>query len=172
MLSDNICLKEWNAVIEALGAGKQSILIRKYKTNLESFLLYPTFSYTRNDDYLKLFKKKYKNFVKDNALPVKEGKKGEIKYYAKVEKVIEKPSKRIGTVAQHHIWAKEHLNSYLKKKSMFIWVLRVYKLKSPILAETNPHAIIYSKLDKRISLENSKPVLSDNEFQKVLDEIS
>ena len=27
------CLNEWNATIEALGQGKQSILIRKYNIN-------------------------------------------------------------------------------------------------------------------------------------------
>ncbi|WP_369829823.1 DUF1802 family protein [Methanobrevibacter sp. 87.7] len=36
------CLNEWNATIEALGQGKQTILIRKYNTSLKEFLLYPT----------------------------------------------------------------------------------------------------------------------------------
>ena len=36
------CLNEWNATLEALGQGKQTILIRKYNTSVEKFLLYPT----------------------------------------------------------------------------------------------------------------------------------
>ena len=44
------CLNEWNATIEALGNGKQSVLIRKYGTSLKGFLLYPTVSYANKDD--------------------------------------------------------------------------------------------------------------------------
>lgn len=36
------CLNEWNATIEALGQGKQTILIRKYDTTLKEFLFFPT----------------------------------------------------------------------------------------------------------------------------------
>ena len=32
------CLNEWNATLEALGQGKQTILIRKYGTTLNEFL--------------------------------------------------------------------------------------------------------------------------------------
>jgi len=42
MKSTHKCLKEWNATIEALGQGKQTILIRSCKTNFTEFLLYPT----------------------------------------------------------------------------------------------------------------------------------
>lgn len=45
----NKSVKEWNAVIEALGNGFHSILIRKYETSHKNFLLYPTFSYALND---------------------------------------------------------------------------------------------------------------------------
>ena len=84
------CLNEWNATIEALGQGKQSILIRKYGTNVKEFLLYPTVSYALKDDYLDSFLEKYHDFVKDNSLPNKEDSKFEVKYFARVEKVVEK----------------------------------------------------------------------------------
>ena len=38
------CIKEWNATIESVGQGKQTILIRKYNTTLKEFLFYPTVS--------------------------------------------------------------------------------------------------------------------------------
>ena len=56
------CINEWNATIEALGQGKQTILIRKYGTTLKKFLLYPTISYANKDDILDLFQDK--EFVK------------------------------------------------------------------------------------------------------------
>ena len=52
------CLNEWNATVEALGQGKQSILIRKYNTSLKEFLLYPTVSYANKDNYLESFSDK------------------------------------------------------------------------------------------------------------------
>jgi len=38
------CINEWNATIEALGQGKQTVLIRKINTTQKEFLLYPTIS--------------------------------------------------------------------------------------------------------------------------------
>ena len=69
------CLNEWNATIEALGQGKQTILIRKYGTNINEFLLYPTISYTLKDNFLDSFQENYKDFVKDNSLPNKKDSK-------------------------------------------------------------------------------------------------
>lgn len=54
------CINEWNVTIEALGQGKQTILIRKYNTTLKEFLLYPTISYANKDDVLDSFQEKYK----------------------------------------------------------------------------------------------------------------
>lgn len=42
-----------NATLGALGHGKQTSLIRNYKTNINEFLLYPTVSYALKD-YLAL----------------------------------------------------------------------------------------------------------------------
>lgn len=88
------CSNEWNATVEALSQGKQIILIRKYNTNLKGFLLYSTTGYTLKDDYLGSFTNK--DFTKNNALPKKENNKIEVKYYSKVEKVMEKSSTRCG----------------------------------------------------------------------------
>lgn len=84
------CINEWNATIEALGQGKQTILIRKYGTSLNEFLIYPTVSYINKDDILDSFSDE--EFVKDNILPVGENRTYEVKYYATVEEVIDKPS--------------------------------------------------------------------------------
>jgi len=49
------CLNEWNATIEALGQGKQTLLIRKYQTNHKDFLLFPTGSYATKENYFRQF---------------------------------------------------------------------------------------------------------------------
>jgi len=88
MRSTNRCLKEWNATIEALGHGKQTILIRNYETNITGFLLYPTMGYALKDDYLHSFQNKYKDFVRNNALPSKKDDEVLIKYFSMVEDII------------------------------------------------------------------------------------
>ena len=161
------CLNEWNVTIEALGQGKQSILIRKYGTNIDKFLLYPTVSYASKYNYLDSFEGNYKSFAKENALPKREDNKTEVKYYAEVEKVIEKPIQRVGSLNKYHIWAKEHVKSYLRNQKAYIWFLRVYKLKEPVMSERT-RGMRYANLKKKVSLDGIKPVLSDVEFSKIV----
>ena len=161
------CLNEWNATIEALGQGKQSILIRKYSTNVNEFLLYPTVSYALKDNYLNSFQEDCKDFVKEYSLPNKKDDKFEVKYYAKVEKVVEKPSTRIGALNDYHIWTRDHVKSYLGNSKAQVWILRVYELdESKYLSRTR--GMRYANVDDEVSLDNLKPVLSDNEFKKIL----
>jgi len=167
MKSTNKCLKEWNATIEALGQGKQTILIRSYGTTSESFLLYPTVSYANKDNYLEGFQSEYQSFVEENALPDKEGDNVAIKYYATVEKIIEKTPSAVGRLQNNYIWTSEHVRNYLKGKKAQVWVLRVYKLKEPYMAEPTPGAIKYANLKENVSLDDIEPICSDSEFSKI-----
>lgn len=161
------CINEWNATIEALGQGKQTILIRKYDTSLNEFLLYPTISYAKKENILDSFQDK--EFVKNNLLPDGENKTYEIKYYATVEEIIDKSSSRIGAFNKFHIWTREHVKEYLGRKSAKIWILRVYKLDEPQIL-TRSNGMLYANVDKPVKLEG-KPVISDKEFNKLKEEI-
>lgn len=159
------CLNEWNATVEALGQGKQSILIRKYNTSLKEFLLYPTVSYANKDNYLDSFSDK--EFAEKNTYPNKEDDKFEVKYYAKVEKIIEKSSGRIGTLNDYHIWTRDHVKSYLGNKKAYIWILRVYELENPVYTKRS-NGMLYANTQEEISIDNLKPVLSDEEFNEIV----
>lgn len=163
------CINEWNATIEALGQGKQTILIRKYGTTLNKFLLYPTVSYANKDDILDSFQEEYQSFVKDNLLPAGEDKKYKVKYYATVEEVIEKSSARIGAFNKFHIWTRDHVKGYLDKKEAKIWILRVYELDEPKYLSRSA-GMLYANVDTPVKLEG-KPVLSDDEFAKLKEDI-
>ena len=171
MKSINKCLKEWNATVEAIGQGKQTVLIRTYKTTLKEFLLYPTVSYALKDDYLESFQNKHKPFVEENVLPKKEGNNVEIKYYATLEKIAEKSAQSTGRLQKFYIWTPEHVKSYLRGQKAYVWALRVYELKEPFMAEPTPGAIRYANLKNEISLESIEPVLSDFEFNEVLKQL-
>lgn len=160
------CLNEWNVTIEALGHGKQTILIRKYGTTLNEFLLYPTVSYAKKSNILDSFQDK--EFAKSNLLPIVDnGYK--IKYYATVEEVIEKPSTRIGSLNKFHIWTRDHVKNYLGSNPGQIWILRVYKLDEPQML-TRSRGMRYATVNKPVKLEG-KPVISDEEFNKLKEEI-
>ena len=164
------CLNEWNATVEALGQGKQTILIRNYNTTLPNFILYPTVSYALKDNYLESFQPKYRDFVEENALPLKENSKFLVKYFAKVEKVIEKPVSRVGSLKNYYIWTSEHVKSYMNTPKAKVWILRVYKFKEPVMAERT-RGMRYANLLEPVSLKGIKPVLSDYEFDKIINDI-
>lgn len=160
------CLNEWNATIEALGQGKQTILIRKYGTTLNEFLLYPTVSYANKEGILDSFQDK--EFAKKNLLPT--GDDGyEVKYYATVDEVIEKSTSRIGSLNKFHIWTRDHVKNYVGEGITKIWILRVYKLDEPQMLNRTK-GMRYANVDKPIKLEG-KPVISDNEFNKLKEDI-
>ena len=160
------CLNEWNATLEALGQGKQTILIRKYGTTLNEFLLYPTVSYALKDNVLDSFSDK--EFAENNLLP--EGDNPyEVKYYATVEEVIEKPSTRIGSFNKFHIWTRDHVKDYLGRNPAKIWILRVYKLNQPKMLKRN-RGMRYANVEKPVKLEGT-PVIPDNEFNKLKEDI-
>ena len=138
--------------------------------HIDKFLLFPTVSYAHKDNYLDSFENKYQTFAEENALPKKDNNKTEIKYCATVEKVIEKSPQRIGSLNKYHIWTNEHVKSYLDNKKAYVWILRVYKLKEPIMAERTK-GLRYANLLEEVSLEGIKPVLSDNEFFKIVTDI-
>lgn len=164
------CLNEWNATVEALGQGKQTILIRNYSTTLPNFILYPTVSYALKDNYLESFQPKYRDFVEENALPEKDNNKFLVKFFAKVEKVIEKPVSRVGSLKKYYIWTPEHVKSYMNTPKAMVWFLRVYELKEPVMAERT-RGMRYANLLEPVSLDGIKPILSDSDFSKVLLEL-
>ena len=160
------CLNEWNATIEALGQGKQTILIRKYDTTLKEFLLYPTVSYALKDDVLDSFQDK--EFAKNNLLPTGDNPY-EVKYYATIEEIIDKSSARIGAFNKFHIWTRDHVKKYLGRSNAKIWILRVYELDEPQML-TRSRGMRYANVDKPVKLEG-KPVIPDKEFNKLKEEI-
>lgn len=165
MIKTNKCLNEWNVTIEALGQGKQSLLIRKYNSNAnEEFLLYPTTSYASKYN-LDIFQDKYQDFVENNLLPTSDNGKVEVKYYAKLEAVIDKPVSKIGALNKFHIYTKKHVKSYIKDKKPKVWLLRVYKLDNPVMLSKN-RAMIWATVNKSVELKG-KPVLSDDEFENI-----
>lgn len=171
MEKTNKSFKEWNAIVEALGQGLQTIIIRKNHTTANGFLLYPTFSYALKDDYLNNFKDEFRPFVENNTLPKKDNDKIEIKYYAKVQNIVEKSPKQISSLTKYHIWDNKHVKTYLNGKNGFIWLLRIYKLNKPHMANFN-RGMRFANLKKNIEVSDENPIIDEKKFSDIIKKIS
>ncbi len=162
------CLIESNAIVEALGQGKQTILVRNYQNTLKEFLLYPDVTYLENEKYLDSFKDH--SFVQENSKPKEEGPEYEVKYFATVEEEIEKPASVMDDLSKYHIWTTNHVNDYINSDKTYVWLLRIYKLKEPVVTNRT-NGMVYANTDIEISVDDIEPVLSDAEFNKIKDEL-
>ena len=164
------CLNEWNVIIEALGQGKQTILIRKYRTNINEFLLYPTIGYANDKYLLNMFKENEREFVENNLYSIKEDKLSNVKYYATVEEIFKKPLTDVEKYDKFHIWSTDHVKRFFfMKKEMTIWILRVYELDEPQMLKMKG-SMRFGNVDKNVKLEG-KPIISDSKFNKLKKEI-
>lgn len=169
MVKTTKCLNEWNAVVEALGEGIQTLLIRKYQTSVGSFILYPTKSYAMKDDFLHAFKEEYHDFVEERKFPdMREGIPA-VKYFAEVVEVLERPSNRLGRFNDYHIWSPGHVRSYLDSKA-YVWILRVSVLDEPVFTDRT-RGLIYANTLEPVDVSDAKPVISDDKFSSILDEL-
>lgn len=163
-------MKEWNATIEALGQGKQTVLVRGHRTSIDKFFLYPTFVYSNKPRFLNGFQGKYKSFVIENSFnPQKD--RVVIKYFATVEDIIERPYNNFRLSENFYIWKRDHIKNYLKGRNPKIWILRVYELIDPFVTDPVHGPITFGKFSKEYSYENAKPVLSDEEFNSIVEKI-
>ena len=165
-MKTNKCLNEWNATVEALGTGKQTVLIRSYNTSIDKlFLLYPTYSYVDKNVFPNCYRDEFKNFVDENSLPQRDNEKTLIKYYAKVIKTSENKISKIGRFNKYHIWTREHVVSHMKSKKPYIWLLRVYKLENPIMLERSK-GMTWASVNEDVELKGT-PVIPDKEFETI-----
>ena len=171
--SSNRALKEWAAIVEAIGQGKQAILLRKYAPARE-FFLYPTYEFARPEDYLGGFQPQYREFVKE-VVSSKPEKMTDIRYYASVNDVyrIEKadlPS--LGNMAGLYIWTREHVTGYFSDSDeAFIWLLRVYRLSEPMRIPDLSGISLSPDLRQPISTQGAIPVITDQALHDIKEQI-
>jgi len=169
--ASNRVLKEWCAVVEALGNGKQAVLLRKYPPARREFFLYPTYEFARRNEYLQKFQPRYHELAKQ-AVSSKPQRTTEIKYYASVAKVdhVEKADlPALTSMTELYIWTPEHVAEYFKDvDEAFVWILRTYQIPEPVrIPDLGRGAIIYANLRQPISTQGALPVISDGALESV-----
>lgn len=189
-----LALKEWSIVCKALEEGKQSILLRKggileyrngFEVSQKIFLLYPTLEHQAGEyvqaSYLQEFE-----FQKTNDVNIKETS-NTIGILAKMEDIQEFDDVSVlSKLEKYHIWNEKYVKMRMKynpMKPMNALLLRVYKLPESISVDLQPEWVgckswIDIELSKKYGkshedvnelLEKSKPVIRDEDFQKIHD---
>jgi len=165
MVRCSVALKDWAPVIAALGRGQQIVALRKYKPAHEVFFLMMTYTFPR-----KSLKPEYKELVED-SLRNKQRERATLAFYGQCEKVIVIEDKdALARLSDHYVWTPEHVMSYFGKRTPYIWLVRVFRLPSPITVDRS-RAMVYQTLDPPISTKGAVPVLSDEEFHQVVHQI-
>ena len=162
-----ISVTDANPVIEALGCGMQSILVRKSHPPSEKFILFPSTFQESFEKSARFFKNKQYEFVKDNYHPKMEGEYSEVKYYAEVVDVIENPPGGISDFRSFQLYTSLYFDKYLNDDNCVIWILRVYKLPNSMFLLRQENSV---HLMRGVNLEG-EPVLDNLNFFKLKAEI-
>ena len=176
-----IALKEWAIICKALEDGRQILLLRKggimeYRKGFEvkhnEFLLYPTFEHQSMESIKTEYKEKLKEILveEQNKYTRKEKEKDKdktniIKLFAKVEDVVEISDKvTLAELRDYHIWSDEYVMmrmNYNPSKPMSILLLRIYKIKEPLIIDINDKwsgCKSWIDIEKDVDIQNSHKV--------------
>jgi hypothetical protein len=204
-------LKEWAIICKALEDGRQILLLRKggimeYRKGFEvkhnDFLLYPTFEHQSMESIKAEYKEKLKEILeeqnKDTRKEIDKDNKNFnidntniIKLFAKVEDVVEISDKLIlSELRDYHIWSDEYVMmrmNYNPSKPMSILLLRIYKIKKPLIFDINDKwsgCKSWIDIEKDVDIQNSHkieilknekalidPVLNDDIFYESVNKI-
>ena len=185
MLPDfcQMALKEWAVTVRALAQGEQILLIRKggihetgkdFRVVHPEFLLYPTYEHQKED----LLKDEYQSSLRDVLTEAGGSDQINFTHWAKVEETIElSDQEKVDDLSPHHIWTNEYAQARLHWKPMLplsILLLRVYTLESPVIVRFLPEykgCTSWVEVLDRVALGDAKPVLSEEEFRRRVDEI-
>lgn len=181
--SCQIALKEWAVTVQALAQGRQVLLLRKggiheegkdFRVVHPEFLLYPTYEHQRED----LLKPAAQPSLKQLLAETPKGDTITFSRWAQVADIIEvSEQEKVDDLSGHHIWTDAYAQSRLHWKPMLplsIMLLRVYQMERPV---TVPWIREYGgctswvEMLPKIELGRLQPVLSDQEFQRQVDEI-
>lgn len=140
-----LAFKEWSYIVDALGTGKQSIILRKggieedgqgFTMKGKRFLLFPTLFHQA------------KNLVKEEWFTdFNEGKfheafdKVRLEYYAEVAEVMNLTDwEKVSKLDPYHGWKediiKERFNRW--EKNVHLLVIQVFKLDKPVIIQITP----------------------------------
>ena len=171
----SIAFKEWAAVCQALGSGRQTIILRKggihegregFQVEHRRFWLYPT-NFHQGPEHLA-----------DNAAALLEGAWQSqptsgliyLQLLAEVTEVIELRDERAClALAGQHVWSEQTVKQrfHYKRPGLFLLIVQIYRRPEPhVIFETPEFAGCKSwvKLPEALAADNLQPVIDEERF--------
>jgi hypothetical protein len=178
-----VALKEWAVTIQALSLGQQILLVRKggiheegkdFRVIHPEFLLYSTYEHQRED----LLRPESQPALRELLAQPRDEAQIRFTHYAKVAELIEiADQEKVDDLSPHYIWTKEYAQSRLHWKPMLplaVMLLRVYRMEKPVSVPFLPEykgCTSWVDILADVPLGQLQPVLSDEDFQRQMDEI-
>ena len=184
VITSSTALKEWAAVVEALGAGQQLLLLRKggildpdgrFRVEHREFLLFSTWEHQQESLIRPEFRQQFQGALRPPADP----SRVTFLYYAGVgyETAVEDPAKLAG-LEKYHIWAPEFFGkrlSYRPEEPTLALILRVYRLPKPVHLAVDPAYAgckSWVPLKQPVAVEGGEPLMDNRKFRAALEKIS
>lgn len=171
-----MCVRDWGPVVDAIGAGKQTILIRKAKPAHDDLLLLRTYTFTNERDFLsKHFQREFHEFVRE-GVEDRDSRRSSVNLFVRVCKVIHVDSTQLQIlrrIEDSYIWTADHVVQHFQEeggRDAFVWILRAYSLPNHAVAVPRG-PMVYYHLETPILLKEMRPVIAETEFAKLLNHI-
>ena len=180
--SNNIAFKEWAAVCEALGSGRQSLILRKggihegrggFRVDYREFWLFPTrYHEDRSEldpEAQPLLEQARKNAPPDGIV--------QLSLYVVVQDVVWIDNEALlANLAGLHVWSPQTVSKrfHYRRPGLFAVSVRTYRLAEPIDLPDSPHfgaCRSWVELPAPLSTESLEPVLSDDQAERELDRV-
>lgn len=175
-----IAFKEWAVVVDALGHGRQTVILRKggiaegkggFRPEHPEFLLFPTLFHQQREQVIDPARQRY-----DEIAPTLPGPhRVRIEYFARVA-----DCRLLASLADaeklrdQHIWRNEVIRERFdwgRQKNIHALAVRVFRLAQPQelpVLESYGGCKSWIELEVEIPLEGAAPVIGDAEFEERL----
>lgn len=173
--ANRMAFKEWAVICEALGTGRQSVILRKggihegragFRVAHDEFWLFPTYLHQVEPDNLideahGLLREVVSARPPDDSIALRD--------YAVVQEVIELHDEAcLPRLAGQHIWSPRTLDErfHYRQPGLFVLSVRIYRLPTAITLPNSPHfggCRSWVDLPSDLSTAGAEPVLSDAE---------
>ena len=180
----SVALKEWATVLEAMGRGEQSILIRKggliepgsgFNLVSNTFVFYPTFEHQAVNYLRPTYRRYFEEALQRRAT------EGQVRVELFGVAVSSQQSHDPGIIERlspFHIYHQEFVSQRLKwqpDQPLVIVVVRAFRLDPPQLLHTVPRYAgckSWVELESPVSLEGASPILDETAFQERLQRLT
>ncbi|MBI3863445.1 MAG: DUF1802 family protein [Planctomycetia bacterium] len=180
--ANNIAFKEWAAICEALGAGRQALIIRKggihegrdgFRVAHGEFWLFPTYVHEASTG----LEPDGEPFLAQAEATRPAAGTLQLAHYAVVTDVFEvHDERRLAQLAGQHVWSPQTIGErfHYRRPGLYVLGVRAFVCRPVHIVPDSPHFTgcrSWVDLPDALSTTSLDPVLSDKEFERQRDRL-